>query len=48
MNYHMVGMSVITLDKFVQMSGPEITEYGGRILVRNPVPEIREGIEPDH
>ena len=24
------------------MSGPEIAEYGGKVLVRNPSPEVRE------
>ena len=25
------------------MSGPAISEYGGKVLVRNPDPEVREG-----
>ena len=25
------------------MSGPAIAEYGGKVLVRNPDPEVREG-----
>lgn len=29
--------------KFVEMSGPVISEYGGKVLVRNPNPEVREG-----
>ena len=41
--------SVYTIKKalklFSQMSGPEIAEYGGKVLVRNPVPELREGKE---
>ena len=27
------------------MSGPVISEYGGKVLVRNPNPETREGKE---
>ena len=30
-------------DRFRAMSGPAIATYGGRVLVRNPKPEIREG-----
>tara|TARA_B100000686_G_C15847556_1_gene505646 strand:- start:148 stop:435 length:288 start_codon:yes stop_codon:yes gene_type:complete len=30
-------------EKFKQMSGPVISEYGGKVLVRNPNPETREG-----
>lgn len=30
-------------DRFRQMSGPAIGQYGGTILVRNPSPDIREG-----
>ena len=30
-------------EKFAQMSGPAISEYGGKVLVRNPAPEVREG-----
>ena len=30
-------------EKFAQMSGPAIAEYGGKVLVRNSVPELREG-----
>ena len=30
-------------EKFAQMSGPAISEYGGKVLVRNPAPEAREG-----
>ena len=29
--------------KFSEMSGPAISEYGGKVLVRNPDPEVREG-----
>ena len=29
--------------KFSEMSGPAIAEYGGKVLVRNPDPEVREG-----
>ena len=30
-------------EKFKALSGPVISEYGGKVLVRNPNPEIREG-----
>ena len=30
-------------EKFKEMSGPVISEYGGKVLVRNPSPEVREG-----
>ena len=30
-------------EKFKQMAGPTIAEYGGKVLVREPNPEIREG-----
>ncbi len=30
-------------EKFKEMSGPAITEYGGQILVRNPAADHREG-----
>ncbi len=30
-------------EKFKTLSGPVISEYGGKVLVRNPNPEIREG-----
>ena len=30
-------------EKFRQMAGPTIAEYGGKVLVREPNPEIREG-----
>lgn len=29
--------------KFIKLAGPVISEYGGKVLVRNPNPEIREG-----
>ena len=29
--------------KFKKLAGPVISEYGGKVLVRNPNPEIREG-----
>jgi len=29
--------------KFAEKSGPVISEYGGKTLVRNPNPEVREG-----
>ena len=31
--------------KFAEMAGPVISEYGGKVLVRNPTPEVREGRE---
>ena len=30
-------------EKFKAMSGPVITQYGGKLLVRNPNPDRREG-----
>ncbi len=30
-------------EKFKAMSGPAIADYGGRVLVRNPSPDHREG-----
>jgi uncharacterized protein (DUF1330 family) len=30
-------------EKFKAMSGPAITEFGGRVLARDPNPEVREG-----
>ncbi|HIF35133.1 MAG TPA: DUF1330 domain-containing protein [Candidatus Thioglobus sp.] len=30
-------------EKFIQLAGPVISEYGGKVLVRNPNPEIKEG-----
>ena len=31
------------MEKFKQMSGPTIGEYGGKVLVREPSPDVREG-----
>ena len=28
--------------KFAEMAMPAIAEYGGKVLVRNPNPEVRE------
>ena len=30
-------------EKFRQMAGPTIAEYGGNVLVREPNPDVREG-----
>ena len=30
-------------EKFRQMTGPTIAEYGGKVLVREPNPEVKEG-----
>jgi uncharacterized protein (DUF1330 family) len=30
-------------ERFKAMSGPAIADYGGKVLVRNPMPEHREG-----
>ena len=30
-------------ERFKEMSGPIIAEYGGKVLVRNPSPDVREG-----
>ena len=29
--------------EFATMATPVISEYGGKVLVRNPTPEVREG-----
>jgi uncharacterized protein (DUF1330 family) len=31
------------MDKFRQMAGPIIGEHGGKVLVRDPSPYLREG-----
>ena len=30
-------------EKFKEMSGPVISQYGGKVLVRNPNPKVKEG-----
>ena len=30
-------------EKFKQMAGPTIAEHGGKVLVREPNPDVREG-----
>ena len=30
-------------EKFKQMAGPTIAEFGGKVLVREPNPDVREG-----
>ena len=30
-------------ERFKEMAGPAITAHGGKVLVRNPNPEVREG-----
>ena len=30
-------------EKFRQMAGPTIAEYGGKVLIREPNPDVREG-----
>ena len=30
-------------EKFRQIAGPTISEYGGKVLVREPNPDVREG-----
>ena len=32
-------------EKFRQIAGPTIAEYGGKVLVRDPEPDVREGKE---
>ena len=32
------------MEKFRQMAGPAIAEYGGKVLVREPNPDVREGL----
>ena len=29
--------------KFAEMAVPVISDYGGKVLVRNPTPEVKEG-----
>ncbi len=44
--YIIAHIRVRDKDKFEQfktMSGPAIAKYGGKVLVRNPSPEPREG-----
>jgi len=31
------------MEKFRQMAGPTIAEYGGKVLIREPNPDVREG-----
>ena len=31
------------MEKFKQMAGPTIGEHGGKVLVREPSPDVREG-----
>jgi len=31
------------MQKFRQIAGPTIAEYGGKVLVREPNPDVREG-----
>ena len=31
------------MEKFRQMAGPTIAKYGGKVLVREPNPDVREG-----
>ena len=31
------------MEKFKQMAGPTIGEHGGKVLVREPNPDVREG-----
>ena len=31
------------MDKFKQMAGPTIGEHSGKVLVREPSPDVREG-----
>ena len=34
-----------TMRRFAEASAPVIAEYGGRVLARDPSPEIREGTQ---
>lgn len=34
-----------TMRRFAEASAPVIAEYGGRVLARDPNPEIREGTQ---
>ena len=40
---HMLVHDNEVYEKFIQLAGPVISEYGGKVLVRNPNPEIKEG-----
>lgn len=42
---HILVHDKVGYEKFKEMSGPVISEYGGKVLVRNPNPETREGKE---
>ena len=33
----------VGFEKFRQIAGPTISEYGGKVLVRDPNPEVKEG-----
>ena len=39
----MKGVFKEGMEKFRQMSGPTIGEHGGKVLVREPSPDVREG-----
>ncbi|ABV91789.1 protein of unknown function DUF1330 [Dinoroseobacter shibae DFL 12 = DSM 16493] len=34
-----------TIGRFAAAAGPVIAEYGGRVLARDPQPEVREGAD---
>ena len=40
---HLRVHDVEGFEKFRQMAGPTIVEYGGKVLVREPNPDVREG-----
>ena len=40
---HLKELDQEGMDKFRQMAGPTIGEYGGKVLVREPSPDVREG-----
>jgi uncharacterized protein (DUF1330 family) len=40
---HMLVHDNESYAKFIKLAGPVISEYGGKVLVRNPNPEIKEG-----
>ena len=40
---HLRVHDVEGFEKFRQMAGPTIAEYGGKVLVREPDPDVREG-----
>ena len=40
---HLRVHDIEAFEKFKQMAGPTIAEHGGKVLVREPNPDVREG-----